>query len=137
MLAAGANAPEQNPDYRVRVHRLDSRFCSRYDGYMTKSETAWVAGILEGEACFDYNKSNPRYPRVRIEMADMDVITRLHEVIGAGRVSYPKPRKAWSHTALLTINGRENVEPLLRAVLPWMGARRSAKIAELLAAYDA
>lgn len=106
---------------------------------MTSDETAWVAGILEGEGCFDYNGGHKkRYPRIRVEMCDTDVVERLHALIGCGRLSYPTKRGAkpqWRSTALLVINGREHVEPLLRAVRPWLGVRRGEKVDELLGAY--
>lgn len=103
---------------------------------MTSEEAAWVAGILEGEGCFDGNAGKACYPRIRVQMTDLDVIERLQSLTG-GRITYPKNKRAhWKQTALLVINGRSLVEPVLRAVRPWMGARRGAKIDALLAVYE-
>lgn len=107
--------------------------CILYTGYMTSEEVAWVAGVLEGEGCFDYNRT-PKYPRVRLEMADGDVVERVHALVGCGRISEPTSRNPgrWRATKLLVINGRDNVEPLLVAIRPWLGERRGAKVDELL-----
>lgn len=101
---------------------------------METDEAAWVAGILEGEACFDLNNGRPR---VRVEMKDVDVIHRLHGLVG-GRVTFPKKHNAkptWSDTALLSVNKQAEVEPLLRTILPWMGERRFERIQTLLSVY--
>lgn len=103
---------------------------------MTNQEIAWVAGILEGEGCFDGNGTG-KNPRVRVELKDHDVIERLHALIG-GKISYPKQRNPgkWSATALLSVCGRAEVEPLLRAIRPWMSERRGEKVDELLEIWD-
>lgn len=97
---------------------------------MTDQELGWVAGVLEGEGCFDYNRT-PKYPRVRAEMTDEDVIDRLHRLVG-GRKHAPKKRKGhWKQSYGLIVNGAEAVA-LMEAVLPLMGERRRAKIERLL-----
>lgn len=97
---------------------------------MNEIQTAWAAGILEGEGCFDYNRL-PKYPRVRVEMTDIDVIEKMQDVLGVGRISYTD-RHGWKPTAILTISGKDAI-PVMRAVLPHMGVRRKAKIEGLLA----
>lgn len=98
---------------------------------MTTAETAYVAGLLEGEGCFDFNRL-PQYPRVRVEMSDADVIERLQALVG-GRVTVPAQRQAHHRsTKLLTINGAA-ARDLMRAVRPWMGRRRRSRIETLLA----
>ena len=97
---------------------------------MRSDDIAWVAGILEGEGCFDYNRS-PKYPRIRLEMTDEDVVRRVSDVIG-GRITEPKRRNDWAQSYLLTLNGAE-AHRAMTAVLPWMGQRRKEKIERLLA----
>lgn len=98
---------------------------------MLKHEKTWAAGILEGEGCFDYNRL-PKYPRIRVEMTDHDVVLRLQEMLG-GVVCLPRVRKRhWKPTMQLQINGSDAIKAM-RAVRPWMGERRGAKIDELLA----
>ncbi len=103
---------------------------------MTENEIAYVAGLLEGEGCFDYNASNVRYPRVRCESTDRDVIYWLRDVIG-GRVHTPtKQQPHHKQSYMWVLNGREKVEPLLRDILPWLKSRRAAKVRLLLRSYD-
>jgi hypothetical protein len=103
---------------------------------MTNEETAWVAGILEGEGCFDAN-ANRRSPRVRVEMTDQDIVLRLHRMLG-GSVHYPTNRHPdrWKDTARWTLGKRSEAEPVFRAIRPWLSERRGAKVDELLAIWD-
>lgn len=103
---------------------------------MTEAEAAWVAGIIEGEGCIDGNASSARYARVRVEMADFDVIDRLHALVG-GRVSTPARRAAHHKpTRLLTVTKKDEVWPLLDAIEPWMSSRRAWKIGSLRASVN-
>lgn len=102
---------------------------------MTETEAAYVAGLLEGEGCFDFNAGDPRYPRIRCETTDRDVADKLVELVG-GRISLSKRRQAHHKQAYMWfLNGRDNVEPVLVAIRPWMSQRRTAKIDELLNSY--
>ena len=70
-------------------------------------------------------------------MTDKDVLDRLAEVVGYGNVrscswkdsTYPnrKPTFVWD------IGGIDKVEPLLKAIRPYMGQRRGKKIDKMLA----
>jgi hypothetical protein len=99
-------------------------------------ETAWVAGLLEGEGCFilraDRLRSNLA---ISCEMTDRDIVYRLREITGVGNVGGPyytrqflthKPKWRW------TVTRRGHVVELCTALLPWMGERRGAKIQEML-----
>lgn len=95
---------------------------------MNRDDLLWLAGLLEGEGCFDLHRG--KYPRVRVGMTDRDVVGRAATLLG-GRVRLtlkPKPHSAMWHTE---ISGAKAVD-VMTAVLPHMGARRSAKIAEIL-----
>lgn len=93
-------------------------------------DVVWLAGLLEGEGTFDLHRG--KYPRVRVAMTDRDVVGRAATLLGARvRLSLkPAPYKASWHAE---ISG-EKASEVMRAVLPHMGARRSAKIAEILGA---
>lgn len=99
---------------------------------MTEAETAWVAGVLEGEGCFDHNRT-ARYPRIRLEMTDADVVERVRSLVG-GSLRRPRNRhpSRWKDSLLLTVNGDAALR-LMVAVRPWMGSRRGEKIDSLLA----
>lgn len=98
---------------------------------MTQIEHAdlmWLVGLAEGEASFDAQRG--KYPRIRIAMADRDVVGRAATLMGCRvRLSlHPAPYKAMFHAE---IQG-ERAADLMRQLLPHLGARRSAKVAEIL-----
>ena len=111
---------------------------------MTEAETAWVAGLLEGEGCFtvSYTKDSP-VVRVQCHMTDKDALDRLATTVGHGTVRGPirfseetlarqdfvnkKPMYYWC------VMKREVVDEMLETLLPWMGERRSLRIVELQA----
>lgn len=104
---------------------------------MTEIETAWLAGLLEGEGSFRVKvpRRDRGYKQVVISlgMTDEDVVRRVAKVTHATahvcRVECKGNRKTrWD----LQISGR-HAQEIMRAVLPHMGERRSGKIRELLA----
>lgn len=100
---------------------------------MTSEEAAYVAGIMEGEGCFDNNRGNPRYLRIRVVMTDLDVVERVHQILGCGFVTYQPPREAHHKAhATLAVYDREDVKRIFDEIRPWMGSRRTAKMDALL-----
>lgn len=103
---------------------------------MSEADIAWIAGLFEGEACFDChtNPSGKKYPRIRIEMNDRDVIERVKSLIPkSGEVCSREGKKAQhSKTYTLRICSRESVEETLNLIYPYMGERRKKRIEELL-----
>lgn len=95
-----------------------------------RDDLLWLAGLLEGEGTFDSHRG--KYPRIRLGMTDRDVVGRAASLMDAKiRLSlHPAPAKPTWHTE---ISGDRAAE-IMRAILPFMGARRSAKIATILAA---
>lgn len=96
----------------------------------THDEVVWLAGLLEGEGAFDLHRQ--RYPRVRVAMTDRDVVGRAARLMGSTvRLTIrPQPYKPIWHAE---ISGQPAVD-VMSAVLPYMGARRSSKIASILGA---
>lgn len=94
----------------------------------SREDVVWLAGLLEGEGTFDLHRG--KYPRVRVGMTDRDVVGRAATLLGANvRLSMkPMPYQATWHAE---VSGEKAVEVML-AVLPFMGARRSGKIAAVL-----
>jgi len=41
---------------------------------MPREDAAWLAGLLDGEGCFDAPRGNPR---VRLKMTDFDIVFRV------------------------------------------------------------
>lgn len=111
---------------------------------MNDLETAWVAGLLEGEGSFTIAKQGylasgkPKKNRqlnVTCGMTDRDVIDKLHRIVGMGGVfidqrSLRNPKFKTLYTWRLS--RRAHVEEFLLAIRPHMGARRTVKINELL-----
>lgn len=110
---------------------------------INETQLAWIAGILEGEGSFveKHVKKGGRnyyYAKIQCGMTDEDVVRRLHTLTGVGNVNGPSvPRKA-GHKPMWhwSVGAQADVIPLLRALKPLMGKRRSEKIAYLLDAYN-
>lgn len=95
----------------------------------TREDTIWLAGLLEGEGSFDAHRG--KYPRIRLGMTDRDVVGRAASLMDATiRLSLRSaPAKPTFHTE---VSGARAAQ-IMREILPHMGARRSGKIAEVLA----
>lgn len=98
---------------------------------MTEIETAWLAGLLEGEGCFGDNHRGG--VKIQVTMTDKDVVERVAQFFGKQSVScydkkLPPNRKPRYY---VQIGGQRCVE-IMTAVLPHMGERRSAMIRRLL-----
>ena len=96
-----------------------------------RDDLIWLAGLCEGEACFDLHKG--RYPRVRISMCDRDVVGRAATLFGSTirlTLKQAPDSPIWSAEK----QGAAAVE-IMQAILPWMGTRRSQRIASILSAY--
>jgi hypothetical protein len=104
---------------------------------MSKHELWWVAGFLEGEGCFSRRESHPgySYPNIDVQTSDRDVLDRLVEITGTGRVSGPFATRAAHHRPMYGWKkvGKEARE-LMVLLAPLMGERRREKIEEILAA---
>ncbi|WP_157224912.1 hypothetical protein [Nocardia thailandica] len=98
---------------------------------MTPEETAWVAGLLEGEGCF-LIKGNGGLA-VNCTMTDRDVIQRLCDVVGYGSVRAEALREGRKQAYTWRIGNRREVLNVVTAILPYMGTRRSNRIGEMLA----
>lgn len=98
---------------------------------MSREDLVWLAGLCEGEACFDMQKR--KYPRIRIGMTDRDVVGRAATLMGTGvRLSLKaRPHAPMWHAELQG----ERAAALMEDLLPLMGARRSGDIASILGTY--
>lgn len=103
---------------------------------MERTDAAWLAGLLDGEGCFDAPRGNPR---IRVKMGDLDVVLRAGQLMGATlheeRDNRPtvdgRPR---TPMAVAQVNGEAAVGIMLE-VLPWLGSRRSGKVTEIVRDY--
>ena len=100
---------------------------------------AWLAGLLEGEACFGrtHGGTSPiLYPSIQVGMTDRDVIHRV--------------ARLWSNQTIhLNCYRKGSYKPMYRAqqsgipalvtmldVFPWMGERRRKRIEALLSTWE-
>jgi hypothetical protein len=98
---------------------------------LTSVQSAWLAGLLDGEGCFDAPRNNPR---IRVKMSDHDIILRAAELMDApvyteaARMPHHKP-------CMVTQVHGDKAVAIMRAVLPHLGARRTAKATEIILAH--
>lgn len=105
----------------------------RYTKCMDKFDLGWIVGILEGEGCFTtHSPSRTRqYLQVAVAMSDEDTIKRLSGLLNASYHKRPDNRPGRLMMYRTQVNGRR-AEALMREVRPFLSARRSARIQELL-----
>lgn len=108
---------------------------------ISEIELAWLAGILEGEGSFmnsrnTVNKKVYFYPKITVNMSDQDVVERVARLFETKvYVVPPDPRNtSWKQLYRAHITGSRAAE-FMERLLPYMGARRSDKINEILVAY--
>lgn len=110
---------------------------------------AWAAGVVEADGCIMFKVSTKSRgglaPRIRVTMADEDIVRALHSVLGAGRIrgplsrSYsdnpnslkslpknPKPLYLWE------VNKKKEVLEVLLRLRPFLHRRRGAKADEVI-----
>lgn len=105
---------------------------------LEREDAAWLAGLLDGEGCFDAPRGNPR---IRVKMTDLDVVLRAADVMdGTTHMEYDhRPTvDGGKRSDLMTaqVTGDKAVA-IMRAVLPWLGSRRSGKVTEIITAHAA
>ncbi len=95
----------------------------------------WLAGLLEGEGCFT---AGAGWPKIALQMTDYDVVARAAKLFGCG-VSTKAPEKALTprKTVYATIISGAAAIDWMRALQPYMGERRQARINEHIAAWFA
>lgn len=98
----------------------------------TRDDLLWLAGLLEGEGTFDSQRG--KYPRIRLAMTDRDIVGRAASLMDTSvRLQYrPAPASPTWHAELQG----ERAASVMRAILPYMGSRRSGRIAEALSVHE-
>lgn len=95
---------------------------------ISPEEVAWLAGLIEGEGSFVATTRT-----LSVHMTDEDVIRRLQEVTGVGRVyatAKQKPRHKDAYK--WHVKRRDHLRQLVPLLLPWLGARRRKAATALL-----
>lgn len=96
-----------------------------------RDDVLWLAGLLEGEGTFDAHRG--RYPRIRLAMTDRDVVGRAASLMGC-RIRLSLKRAPAAPTFHAELSG-PRAAAIMGELLPYMGTRRSARIAEVLAVF--
>lgn len=100
------------------------------DSHATETELAWAAGLFEGEGCILADEKAPRgRPRVRLYLSstDLDVVKRFQRILGVGSIRpHSRPEPQYKDLWAWQISGKA-VEAPLRALLPWLAERRTAR----------
>ncbi|MFC9963614.1 hypothetical protein ACFVH4_05135 [Nocardia ignorata] len=105
----------------------------------TEAETAWLAGLLEGEGSFAMIKCHVggkvyRYPKIVVNMTDRDIISRVADLFGGSVYDMPRyieGRKA-QYRAQITGSGAAR---WMQDLYPWLGERRRTRIDAVLTEY--
>lgn len=88
---------------------------------MNEIELAWVAGWLEGEGCFQFNKS----VAITAASTDLDVLQKVQSIIG-GFINKRKMKKAhWKDAWDLTVKKTDQLIKIIPLLLPHLGQRRT------------
>lgn len=109
---------------------------------MADLETAWLAGLLEGEGSFGTRRSSCGTTQIRImlSMTDEDVVNRAAALMGGQSVRRQEPRVAADgYTRKPCFRVQLACAPaalVMERILPYMGARRSARITHLLGVHN-
>jgi hypothetical protein len=94
---------------------------------------AYVAGLLEGEGCFDFVA--PGHPRIRMETTDEDVAYWLQHLVEGGTITNRQGKRSNHSDSFVWQTSRADVvKKVLTAIYPWTSARRRVKIDELMSA---
>lgn len=104
---------------------------------LSEVQAAWLAGLLDGEGCFDAPRGNPR---IRVKMTDLDVVLRAADLMGARtymEIPHERPEgfQQYKPCMVAQITGDRAIA-VMRAVLPYLGARRSQRVTELTIAHS-
>lgn len=99
-----------------------------------ETDIAWAAGIVEGEGCITLATRNGT-PTVRLQvgMTDRDILERLAGIMGCGSVVVQQRRLPEGYKVQYRwVITASKAEECIDLILPWLGARRTARYAEVL-----
>lgn len=102
---------------------------------MNKEDVIWLAGYLEGEGCFGayaaYRRPRSKRPMIQVAATDEDVVLKVSALFGQ-KLYKRKSRSANRKQVFYTMCQGDKAVEVMTAILPYMGARRTQKIKEVL-----
>src|SRR5438876_5445144 len=93
----------------------------------TIKDIIWLAGLLEGEGCFDFI----RCPRITINMTDLDIIERVRKIYKTNNKITIIGRGHYKTAYYLNISGDLSIQWMM-TIYVLMGIRRQAQIREVI-----
>lgn len=110
---------------------------------ITKEQTAWAAGLFEGEGFINFRPGNgdKLYVRLGIRMTDRDVLDRFCAIVGVGKIYGPFPAtspadgEAKDYSEWRTFRS-EDVRRILETFMSYFGERRAIKAEEAMLLLD-
>ena len=111
----------------------------RWEAADSAARVAWLAGLLEGEGSFlSARFDGHSYPQVQMTMCDRFVLERAMTQMPSSRIyaiaDKRSAERGWSDSWMVRVNGAA-AAAVMRAVLPWMGSRRTRAIDRSLSAW--
>lgn len=85
---------------------------------------AWFAGLFDGEGCIAFTGRNS--VALSVSMTDRDLVDRILAAAAAGSI-YEVPIQGHKTQWVWRLSASGDVRRVLAALLPWFGARRSAR----------
>jgi hypothetical protein len=103
-------------------------------------DIAWLSGLWEGEGSFAVRKRCKNYKtsttpggvEMKIAMTDEDVIAKVSELVGKPYFIPNRKTVKGKTVYQLSIGKRENVIPLVKRIIPYLGKRRKEQAEKLL-----
>src|SRR5258706_869915 len=102
-------------------------------------EIVWLAGLLEGEGCFLFNR-DVRYPKIKLKMVDEDIVHRAADLfgkLGGKRPVVHAEMRDFSRQQIYRIElSGKYAKNIMLHIVKYMGFRRRKKIWQILNEYD-
>lgn len=101
---------------------------------MDECEYAWAAGLFEGEGSIVIARRRQRYyARLIVYSTDRDVLEHWQRLLG-GHIRARSPQKdGYKPAFYVELGAQDQVKAALERMAPWLGERRTARVAEVLA----
>ena len=95
---------------------------------MDEKDLCWLAGLLEGEGSFlKPAPSEPKLPRITIEMTDEDVIRKVASLFEVNYYATLNRNDGRKVTYKVQVKGKRAAS-IMQQILPLMGIRRQQQI---------
>lgn len=96
---------------------------------------AWAAGFFEGEGCVTANRNGHKLT-LSLVNTDLEMLERFRDVVGIGAIRAARKGVVGKEQYVWQVYGDKAVLAF-NALSPWLGSRRRARFAELLAIREA